>query len=584
MRYNVRLCILALALPLLGQACTREAEEAAMTGHAGIEARMQKYALTPMQMDLRDYSDREKAMIGELLKAAELADEIFWRQTSHVAQPMREQIQTSDPEDNPLRRFFMMQAGPYDRLDHDARFLDDVPPKSAGAAFYPDDFSAEEFGAWIDGHPEDREAFLSPYTVIRRDGERLVAIPYHEAYAEFLEPMAQSLRRAANLAENESFARYLHLKADALLDDQYFDADTAWIGVSGSKFDITIGPFEVYEDALMNIKAAYEASVEIVDQEESAKLEVYVQHLAAMEAALPYDDRYKPESHGLTAAFTIVRDIYRGGDLRVGYQPVAASLPNDPLVTEAVGSKKTFWKNFFEARVNQVILPISRRLVAEDQVGYVAPQAFFDVVLLHEIAHALGPRYALTPKGQVPVNQALTTHYSWIEEAKATVAGLVSLDYLIGAVAQARVLRLVPGQHLPDGPLRYERGARAGRPGRAELLLGERRRKLRRRDGALCHRLRGVAREGHRVGRPPVDHRGDRRLRRSASSAGSLRYCGARVGGGAGARDGCADRSVAGLSEHLVELGLARLDAQPVGREWWRIGRGDETIFATREY
>jgi hypothetical protein len=433
MRYNVRLCILALALPLLGQACTREAEEAAMTGQPGIEARMQKYALTPMQMDLRDYSDRDKALIGELLKAAELADEIFWRQTSHVAQPMREQLEASDPEDDPLRRFFMMQAGPYDRLDHDARFLEDVPPKSAGAAFYPDDFTAEEFGAWIDGHPEDREAFLSPYTVIRRDGERLVAIPYHEAYAEFLEPMAQALRRAASLAENESFARYLGLKADALLSDRYFDADTAWIFISGSKFDITIGPFEVYEDALMNIKAAYEASVEIVDQEESAKLDVYIQHLGAMEAALPYDDRYKPESHGLTAAFTIVRDIYRGGDLRVGYQPVAASLPNDPLVTEAVGSKKTFWKNFFEARVDQVILPISSRLVAEDQVGYVAPQAFFDVVLLHEIAHALGPRYAFTAGGQVPVNQALTTHYSWIEEAKATAAGLVSLDYLIGA-------------------------------------------------------------------------------------------------------------------------------------------------------
>jgi hypothetical protein len=433
MRYNVRLCILALALPLLGQACTREAEEAAMTGQPGIEARMQKYALTPMQMDLRDYSDRDKALIGELLKAAELADEIFWRQTSHVAQPMREQLEASDPEDDPLRRFFMMQAGPYDRLDHDARFLEDVPPKSAGAAFYPDDFTAEEFGAWIDGHPEDREAFLSPYTVIRRDGERLVAIPYHEAYAEFLEPMAQALRRAASLAENESFARYLGLKADALLSDRYFDADTAWIFISGSKFDITIGPFEVYEDALMNIKAAYEASVEIVDQEESAKLDVYIQHLGAMEAALPYDDRYKPESHGLTAAFTIVRDIYRGGDLRVGYQPVAASLPNDPLVTEVVGSKKTFWKNFFEARLDQVILPISRRLVAEDQVGYVASQAFFDMVLLHEIAHALGPRYAFTPEGQVPMNQMLTTHYSWIEEAKATVAGLVSLDYLIGA-------------------------------------------------------------------------------------------------------------------------------------------------------
>ncbi|UCC72874.1 MAG: Zn-dependent hydrolase [Gemmatimonadota bacterium] len=433
MRNALRLVIAALAVLLGLQACTQEGEETAMTGQAGIEARMQKYALTPMQMDLRGYSDREKALLGELLRAAELSDEIFWRQTSHLSQLMREEMEASYAVDDPLRRFFMMQAGPWDRLDHDAPFIDDAPHKSPGAGFYPDDLMAEEFEGWIAEHPEDREAFMSPYTLIRREGDSLVAVPYHEAYAEFVGPMAESLRRAAQLAENESFARYLRLKADALLDDEYFDTDTAWIAMSGSKFDITIGPFEVYEDGLMNIKAAYEGSVEIVDREESAKLEVYKQHLGGMEAALPYDERYKPEGHGLTANFTIVGDIYRGGHLRVGYQPVAASLPNDPRVLDAVGSKKTFWKNFFEARVNAVILPISQELIVEQQADQVTPQAFFDVVLLHEIAHALGPRYAETAGGRVPVNQALTTHYSWIEEAKATIAGLESLNYLIDA-------------------------------------------------------------------------------------------------------------------------------------------------------
>ncbi len=433
MRNYASVCLLVLALPLAGGACRQEAEEAAMTGETGVEARMEKYALIPMQTDLRVYSDRERALIGELLQASLLADEIFWRQTSHAAQPMREEIAADYPDDDPLRRFFMMQAGPWDRLDHDAVFIAGAPAKSPGAGFYPDDLTAAEFERWIDEHPEDREAFLSPYTVIRREGDRLIAVPYHEAYAEFVVPMAEALRRAAALAENESFASYLYLKADALLDDDYFDADTAWIGMADSKFDITIGPFEVYEDGLLNIKAAYEASVEIVDREESAKLEVYKQHLGAMEAALPYDERYKPQSHGLTANFTIVRDIYRGGDLRVGYQPVAASLPNDPRVTESVGSKKTFWKNFFEARVNAVILPISRELIVAEQAELVTPQGFFDAVLLHEIAHALGPRYAETAAGQVPINQALTTHYSWLEEAKATAAGLESLNHLIEA-------------------------------------------------------------------------------------------------------------------------------------------------------
>jgi hypothetical protein len=426
----IRLCFLAMALPLAGQGCGGGAEEGAMTGDAAIDARMRKYARTPMEMDLRGYSEREQALLKELLAAAGVADEIFWRQTSHIAAPMRAEIEASYPEDDAVRRFFMMQAGPYDRLDHDATFMD-APPKYPGAGFYPEGLTAEELEDWIDAHPEDREAFLSPYTVIRREGDGLVAVPYHVVYADLVQEMAEALRRAAGLSDDESFARYLRLKADAVLSDDYYDADTAWIKMTGNRFDITIGPFEVYEDGVMNVKAAYEASVEIVDQEESAKLEVYKGNLGDLEANLPYDDRYKPEGAGLTANFIIVRDIYRGGDLRVGYQPVAANLPNDPRVQNEVGTKKTFWKNFFEARVDKVILPISAELVAEDQVEYVTAQGFFDAVLLHELAHGLGPRYAETPAGQVPVNQALTTHYSWIEEAKASIAGLESLGYLI---------------------------------------------------------------------------------------------------------------------------------------------------------
>ncbi len=433
MRLSTRLSLLALALPLAGQACRPEAEEAAMSGDPAIEARMKKYAVTTMETRLSEYSDRERAMLRELLRAAELADEIYWRQTSHLAVAMRREIFASYAEDDPVRQFFVMQGGPYDRLDHDAPFIEGVPPKAPGAGFYPEDLTAEEFHAWIDQHPEDRDAFMSPYTVIRRDGEQLVAVPYHEEYSEFTLPLARALYAAAELSDDRGFARYLQVKADGILSDQYFFADSVWIKLEGNKFDLTIGPFEFYEDGLLNIKAAYEASVEIVDQEESAKLEIYKQHLADLEANLPYDDRYKPASAGLTSTFTIVRDIYRGGHLRVGYQPVAANLPNDPRVQVEVGNKKTFWKNFFDARVNQVILPISKQLIVESQVENVTPQGFFDAVLLHEIAHGLGPRYAETPAGRVPVNQALTTHYTWIEEAKATIAGLESLAYLVEA-------------------------------------------------------------------------------------------------------------------------------------------------------
>ena len=439
MRFGLRFLLtagpVAAAMLAIGCASGEKIEsEATRVEAPEIRARMAKYAPTPMEVDLSAYSDREKALLGKLLEAAGLADEIFWRQTSSAALPLRQMVLAAYPEGHPLRAFYLMQMGPYDRLDENAVFMR-APRRPPGGAYYVPDLTAAELGLWLDAHPGDRAALLSPYTVVRRSGDGLVAEPYHEAYSDLVGPLATSLRQAADLAENESFTRYLRAKATAVLTDSYFDADTAWIAMDGSKFDLQVGPFEVYDDELMNIKAAYQASVEIVDAEESGKLELYKRYLADLEKNLPYDDRYKPQGAELTASFTIVRDIYRGGLLRVGYQPVANNLPNDPRVQSEFGTKKTFWKNVLDARLNQIILPISRQLVAQDQVQYVTPQGYFDFVLLHEMAHGLGPRYAETPEGNVPVNQTLTTLYSWIEENKADLAGLHSLRYLVGAGA-----------------------------------------------------------------------------------------------------------------------------------------------------
>jgi hypothetical protein len=293
---------------------------------ADVEARMQKYVLVPMEFDARSLSDREKALLRKLLEVGRLTDEIFWRQSWHGNLELRERMVRERGEDDPVRRFFFMQMGPYDRLADDEPFLD-VPPKPKGAGFYPPDMTKAEFETWINEHPADREAFLSPYTLIERRDGRLVAIPYHEAYRPQVEAIAAALREAADLADNASFAKYLRSKAKAILTDEYFETDVDWIDVAGSRFDLVFGPFEVYEDALNNLKAGYEASVEIVDLEESARLDVYKQHLAELEANLPYPDAYKNRAPGLTASFVIVRDVYRGGHIRVGYQPVAANLP-----------------------------------------------------------------------------------------------------------------------------------------------------------------------------------------------------------------------------------------------------------------
>lgn len=393
---------------------------------ADIGQRMRKYAPTPMRFDASAYAERDKLLLRKLLEAARLADEIFWRQSHPGNIALRERLLADRSGDDPVRKFFLMQAGPYDRLAHDEAFMD-VPPKPPGAGFYPPDLTREEFEDWIAKHPQDRAAFLSPYTVIQRRDGKLVAVPYHVAYRPQLEQIAAVLREAAELADNPGFARYLRSKADAVLNDQYFQTDVDWIDIEGSRFDMVFGPFEVYEDALNNIKAAYEGSVEIVDLEESARLDVYKQHLGDLEANLPYEEKYKNLEPGLTASFVIVRDIYRGGQIRTGYQPVAANLPNDPEVHRKKGSKKTFWKNIMEARVNRIILPIGRRLIAEDQVKDLTGQGYFEFVLMHEIAHGIGPRFVHGT--ETPVNVALRELYSWIEENKADLAGLHSLRY-----------------------------------------------------------------------------------------------------------------------------------------------------------
>jgi hypothetical protein len=391
-----------------------------------IAQRLKKYAPTPMPYDLHNYSKQDKTLLRTMIEIGGLADEIFWRQTLDKNVSLRAEMMKRS-ENDPVRKFFFQQTGPYDRLDKSAPFLD-VPAKPPGAGYYPADLTKEDFEKWISEHPEDKDQFLSPYTVIRRQGNRLVAIPYHEEYKEFITPMVKKLREAAQLTTSNELKKYLLSKAEAIQTDRYFQTDVDWLDMKDNAFDLMVGPFEVYEDELNNLKASYQASVEIVDKEETAKLDVYKKHIPDLEANLPIEEQYKNKSAALAANFTIVRDIYRGGDLRVGYQPVATNLPNDPEVRTKKGSKQTFWKNMLEARLNQIILPIGKVLIGEDQVADLTAQGLFDFVLLHEIGHGIGPQYVHGTK--TPVNEKLRELSSWIEENKADMVSLHSLKYL----------------------------------------------------------------------------------------------------------------------------------------------------------
>jgi hypothetical protein len=360
-----------------------------------IDKYLAQYTPYEMPFDASGFSEKEKTLLKKLIEASEYLDTAYWRQTSLYGMQLRDSLMKLDQtsEVKALLTLLNRNGGPFELLNDYATFVGDQK-YYPGDEIYPRGMSVEEFDRYYATLSKDDQAkFMSPYTVIRSNGAGgYVAVPYHEEYKEQVQPVARLLNECAGLAENASFAKFLRLKAQALLTDNYFDADVAWIDMKGSKFDMVFGPFETYSDGIKGVKAKYEASIEVIDQEESKKLDVYTGYLKQLEENLPIPAQYKSPANGLTATFVVVRDIIRKGEAACGYQAVATNLPNDPVVHEKKGTKKTFWKNMFQARFNAIIRPVSVRLLDSAQQQYLSDEGFFEIVVLHEICHAVGPR------------------------------------------------------------------------------------------------------------------------------------------------------------------------------------------------
>ncbi|MDH3647978.1 MAG: hypothetical protein OER80_14555 [Gammaproteobacteria bacterium] len=393
-----------------------------------------QYAPYEMFFDASGLPEEEKALLRKLVDASGLISDAYLLQTSKAAIDIRTELDNQPgPSAEKALTLLRRNGMPYDQLKDHATFAGGEP-YYGGHEIYPRGMTAETFDRYFAKLDEEHQAaFMDPYTVIREDEHGgYYAVPYHVEYAEQIAEIAALLREAAGLATNTSFRDYLRLKADALESDDYFDVDVAWVELTGNPYELVIGPFETYSDGIKGVKAKYESFVEIVDQEESKKLEVYKKYLPALEDNLPIPDEYKSNVEGLTAKFVIVQDIHRGGEAGVGYQAVAANLPNDPKVHAEKGTVKTFWKNMFKARFDTIIRPVSQRLIAEDQQQYLSADGFFQFVVMHEICHALGPRTVkVGPKKGQAANAAIGPVYSPLEEGKADIAGMLSLVWLM---------------------------------------------------------------------------------------------------------------------------------------------------------
>ena len=377
----------------------------------------------------------EQQVVAKLIEASKHIDEIFWLQVSEDNPEIRRRL-AANADRSPLDRagyeYFIANRGRWDRLAEDEPFIAPFGPegrKPPGAAFYPPDMTREEFERYVAAHPEQKEALQGLFTVVRRSGDELVAIPYSQQYAEHLTRAAASLREAAALTKNASLRNYLTKVADAFFKDNYRESDMAWMDLTGP-IEVVIGPYEVYEDALFNYKAAFESFVNVVDRPETEKLTVYAQHLPAMERNLPIPDHYKNPNRGTESPIRVVQEIYTAGDARRGVQTAAFNLPNDEYVREVKGSKKVLLKNVMDAKYRLSGAPIANRVLHPSQRDLLSFDAYFNFVLFHELSHGLGPGMIEQPNGErTDVRFLLKETYSAIEECKADVLGVWNILY-----------------------------------------------------------------------------------------------------------------------------------------------------------
>lgn len=377
-----------------------------------IERKVNEFIPVRLSSDVSHLSDDQKAMLMILFKVADIMDEIFWTQ----ACPEKEMILSGLTSDE-QRDFFMLNYGPWERLNGDLPFLPSVDAKPAGAGFYPADMTKEEFESL------DDPAKTSLYTLLRRNSSGgLDVIPYHEAYKDQVEEASKLLMEAAGLAEDPGFRRYLELRSAALLTDDYFESDMAWMDMKDNAIDFVVGPIENYEDKLFNYKAAHESFILIKDKEWSERLAFISSFLPALQKELPVPGEYKREVPGSDSDLGAYDAVYYAGDCNASSKTIAINLPNDERVQLAKGSRKLQLKNSIRYKFEKILVPISNVLIAEDQRSHINFESFFENTMFHEVAHGLGLNNTIDGKGTV--RAALKDQYSALEEGKADVLGL----------------------------------------------------------------------------------------------------------------------------------------------------------------
>lgn len=405
------LALLFVAAVIFG--CTSNSKkEIKMEVNQEIKQKTDEFISFKLTADLSVLTEKEKLMLPLLLEAAKLMEEIYWQEAFGNKDEL-----FFEGLDEFTKKFIKINYGPWERLKNNESFLKGFGSKPMGANFYPADMTKDEFEAWNDDNK------TSQYTLIKRGEEgELESVPYHVAFEGQVKKAADLLVQAAALAENEGLKNYLEKRAQALVTDEYYESDVAWMEMKTNTIEFIVGPIENYEDQLFGYKAAHESFILIKDKQWSEKLVKYAALLPGLQENLPCQQAYKNETPGMDSDMNVYDAIYYAGDCNAGSKTIAINLPNDEEVRNSKGSRKLQLKNSMQAKFDKILVPIAVLLIAEEQRQHVKFDAFFENTMFHEVAHGLG--LGNTVDKSSTVREALKDAYTSIEEGKADILGL----------------------------------------------------------------------------------------------------------------------------------------------------------------
>jgi len=425
---SILFILILTVTPLVGQ------KKQSQSGDPELAKKIARFAPTVLTANTARLTPKDKLALKKIIDAAKLLDPLFLRQVWSGNDALEKTLMADKTAVGRQRlHYFYINDGPWSRLDNNEPFIEGAPKeKPPQAAAYPDDITREEFNAWVAGLPEaEKQKATGFFYLIRRGSDgKLMTVPYSQAYREYLEPAAKLLHEAAALTTSATLKNFLNKRADAFGTDDYYESDVAWMDLD-APIDVTIGPYETYEDELFSYKASFEAYVTLRDDAESAKLAKFSRYLQELENNLPMDPAFRNPKLGAASPIRVVNEVYSSGEGNNGVQTAAFNLPNDERVVKEKGSKRVMLKNVQDAKFNKTLIPISRVVLEPAERASLSFESFFTHILCHELMHGLGPHNITVSGQQTTVRKQLKELYSAIEEAKADMTGLWALQYMI---------------------------------------------------------------------------------------------------------------------------------------------------------